>query len=54
MTNYQILIDTLNTHLFKMWQNGYNQQAWNEENAKEIAHTILYQVETFKKRQAEL
>jgi len=53
MTLYQMMIDSINSHLFKMWQDGYNKQSWNEENAKEIAHTILHQVETFKKRQIE-
>jgi hypothetical protein len=54
MTSYQMMIDTLNSHLFKMWQNGYNRETWNEENAKEISHTILRQVEIFKKNQVQV
>lgn len=51
MTNYQMIIDTINSQLFKVWQNGYNQQPWNEENAKEVSNTILRQVEQFKMNQ---
>lgn len=54
MTSYQMMIDTLNSQLFKMWQNGYNKQPWNEENAKELSHTILRQVEIFKMNQVEV
>lgn len=48
MTKYQMLIDTINSHLFKVWQDGYNQKSWNEENAKELSNTIIRQVELFK------
>jgi len=54
MTKYQMLIDTINTQLFKMWQSGYNQEFWNEENAKEVSHKIVRQVETFKIKQVEI
>ena len=51
MTNYQMIIDTINSQLFKMWQSGYKQELWNEENAKELSNTILCQVEQFKMNQ---
>jgi hypothetical protein len=54
MTKYQMMIDTLSSHLFRMWQNGYNHKSWNEENAREISRTILRQVETFKMNQVEV
>jgi len=54
MTNYQMMIDTLNSHLFKMWQNGYTHEPWSEENAKELSRTILRQVEMFKMNQVEV
>lgn len=48
MTDYQMIIDTLASRLFKVWQEGYRQESWNEENAKELANTILRDVEIFK------
>jgi len=51
MTNYQMIIDTINSQLFKVWQSGYKQELWNEENAKELSNTILRQVEQFKMNQ---
>lgn len=50
MTDYQMIIDTLASRLFKVWQEGYRQESWNEENAKELANTILRDVEIFKMR----
>jgi len=53
MTNYQMIIDTINSQLFKVWQSGYTQQPWNEQNAKELSNTILRQVEHFKMNQVD-
>ena len=50
MTDYQMIIDTLASRLVKVWQEGYRQESWNEENAKELANTILRDVEIFKMR----
>lgn len=49
-----MMIDTITSHLFKIWQDGYNQQPWNDENAKELANTILRQVEHYKIMQTEI
>lgn len=51
MTTYQMLLDTLSTHLFKMWKSGHRKETWNEENAREIARLILHDVEMFKMMQ---
>jgi hypothetical protein len=48
MTNYQMLVDSICSRLFKLWQEGHNKTLWNEENAKEMAKLIIHDVEMFK------
>ena len=51
MTTYQMLLDSLSSYLFKMWQSGYHKEVWNEENAREMAKLIVHDVEMFKMMQ---
>jgi len=48
MTSYQMLVDSICSRLFRLWQNGCNQESWNEEDAKKIAKLIIRDVESFK------
>ena len=43
-----MLVDSICSRLFKLWQEGHNKTLWNEENAKEMAKLIIHDVEMFK------
>jgi hypothetical protein len=51
MTSYQMLVDSICSRLFRLWQDGCNQESWNEEDAKKIAKLIIRDVESFKMNQ---
>lgn len=54
MTHYDMLMDSITNELFCKWKEGANGQQWNEENARDRAHWILYIVEQFQNNRIKL
>jgi hypothetical protein len=54
MTSYQMLLDSICSDLFKVWQDGCNQESWDEPSAKQMAKQIIKNVESFKLMQQDV